>query len=132
MARRKPKLTTETRVSVASIPLESARMLSYELADSAKLGASIDFKGAFVAAKVAAGFSNEYVAALKQRVLEAGALAVRVDKAKGAEPLVDQRVRRAKLPGIRAVVAALLEEAPSKDKDKLRSIIEAAISEAGI
>lgn len=90
--------------------------------------------GMFVRLKPPTGLESVVVEKLKQAFLKAGALAVRVIPAPSAAVLVDSAEAPQVAPHktIREVVAKMVAEANTADREALATLVETAIAKAGL
>lgn len=90
-----------------------------------------ELRGGFVRVQPPATASDEAVEAVRRRLLEAGAAGVRVlPRLRAAAAPVPAEALA--VPSVREVVLELVAEVPSRDRDKLRGIVEGVMAEAGI
>jgi hypothetical protein len=112
------------------VPVKSTRLVTLD-ADSFKHD---DVRGALVWLVPTPEMTMADVLALKQRLLDAGAVGVNVRAAPRVKTIAARTQAEPVVPTVRAVVAAMIKEAHCDgfERDELREMVERALCEEGI
>lgn len=130
---RTKEIAQQTTSNVDRVPVESTRLIALD-ADAFKTLHLPDVRGALVWLIPTSEMTMADVLALKQKLLDAGAVGVNVRAAPRVKTIAARTQVEPVVPTVRAVVAAMIEEAHCDgfERDELREMVERALCEEGI